>query len=391
MPSQASQPATVDDAKVPEDVLAKFRQVRPRLDETQRAIGRGDTAPGETSERLAQFEARQRTLRSIEEPLIRGITELDELQERMLGSEDILRIGFLAHGMGAARSVARLVVLGGAEHGTGFLVAPDVLATNRHVLPDLDRAHATDVEFEIHDASGALRETRSCKLDTGRFWFSDPELDVTLVALRNDAETLASTTGLGWHPLIAQQGKIRIGDPVNIIQHPNGRPKSIVLHNSNLLHLENATVLSPFLWYSSDTEKGSSGAPVFNNRWEVIGVHHRSVPKTNSKGELLDANDHVISRAEFETDPSRAVWIANQGIRTSRIVEALTAAPLSRDEHVSFRQALLARWEECKVRNHGQEATLGPLRSDPGFESATDGVIRTSGPVTIRITIEPGA
>lgn len=76
----------------------------------------------------------------------------------------------------------------------------------------------------------------------------------------------ALSFNFGWHVLLAIQGKIRVGDPVNIIQHPHGEEKAVVVHNSHFLHLENGTNSEQFCWYSGDTEKGSSGAPVFNNR-----------------------------------------------------------------------------------------------------------------------------
>ncbi|MEY6433944.1 serine protease [Thioalkalicoccus limnaeus] len=384
-------PATLTDANVPPEVLARLSRVRTKLLKARGAISRGRVAPTETEDRLELFAARERLMRYRDQIAVSaGATrDLAALQERIIGRDDILRIGFLARGMLAARSVARLVVLGGAEHGSGFLVAPDTLITNHHVLPDPARAEATEVEFELYDEGGVLVETRRCELDPRRFWFTAPELDVSLVALNGTAEGGTDVEDLGWHPLISQQGKIRIGDAVNIIQHPGGRSKSIVVHNSNLLHLENGSDLSPFFWYSSDTEQGSSGAPVFNNRWEVIGVHHRSVPRTNAADELIDEQGLVIPREEFLRDPSRAVWIANQGVRTSRIVAALQQAQFPVDSQTLFRDLLLERWDASRLRNQGLAAALRAVQPDPGTESQRGTrTLGGRGGVTIRITLD---
>jgi endonuclease G, mitochondrial len=401
--SQSAQPATLADAAVPVEVLERLGRVQRKLLHTRRAILGGRAVSTETIDRLDKFARREELLRQRESIAVaaRSARELAELEERIIGRDDILRIGFLARGMLAARSVCRLVVMGGFEHGTGFLVAPDALITNNHVLPDPDRAYATEAEWELYDLAGTLTEIRRCELAPDRFWFTDVERDFTVVALADTPDASACAEGLGWHPMIGQQGKIRIGDPVNIIQHPGGRPKSVVLHNSNLLHLENDTDLSSFLWYSSDTEPGSSGAPVFNNHWEIIGVHHRSVPNTNNAGELLDEHGRVISQEDFRRDPSRAVWIANQGVRTSQVVMALEAAGFDRDRHTAFRDALLARWEESRLRNVGQSAALAAtMRSaaDPAHETKRSGIadhepagVARCGRFTIRISIEPGA
>jgi endonuclease G len=139
----------------------------------------------------------------------------------------------------------------------------------------------------------------------------------------------------------------------------------------------------------SDTEPGSSGAPVFNKHWEVIGVHHRSVPRTNSDGELLDENGQLIPRTEFLRDPDRAVWIANQGVRTSRIVSALTNALFEHESQSRFRDALLQRWEGSRLRNQGQAAAVHSLAANPAAESHRPGSAEVvSGPVTISIRID---
>src|SRR3712207_7274640 len=60
--------------------------------------------------------------------------------------------------------------------------------------------------------------------------------------------------------------------PVNIIQHPDGRPLKVVM-TQNLV-ADDATPTR--VHYYADTKRGSSGAPVFNNLWEVRSEEHTS-------------------------------------------------------------------------------------------------------------------
>ena len=39
--------------------------------------------------------------------------------------------------------------------------------------------------------------------------------------------------------------------------------------------------------YETDIEQGSSGAPLYNSQWEVVGIHHSSVEKRDSEGNIL--------------------------------------------------------------------------------------------------------
>ena len=56
---------------------------------------------------------------------------------------------------------------------------------------------------------------------------------------------------------------------MNIIQHPGGLPKQISFQN-NFVQYADATKVQ----YLTSTLNGSSGSPVFNDKWEVIAVHH---------------------------------------------------------------------------------------------------------------------
>src|SRR5262249_8566329 len=80
-----------------------------------------------------------------------------------------------------------------------------------------------------------------------------------------------------------------------------------------------------FLHYKTDTAPGSSGAPLFNDRWEVVGLHHSGVPRKNAAGQILAVDGQVWHP---EMGEQRIDWIANEGIRISRIIADVREKPL---------------------------------------------------------------
>ena len=155
---------------------------------------------------------------------------------------------------------------------------------------------------------------------------------------------MPSISSFGWHPLFQRVGKILIGDTVNIIQHPEGGTKKVVLHNSHFLLVADGTEADAFCWYSGDTKEGSSGSPIFNNRWEVVALHHRSIPKTNKNNEVLDINGKTMKKERAQNNPEDIAWIANEGSRVSRIVKCLKNINLDNAAMEKIRNSLLASW-----------------------------------------------
>ena len=223
--------------------------------------------------------------------------------ERILGAASELQsVNFLDRGARAARAVARVSIIEGgrrAGFGTGFLVGERLLLTNNHVLPDAATATGSFAEFDLEsDVDGTAKPVDSYDLAPDELFVTDPALDYTLVAVSAGAAGTRPGTTHGWLKLIAQQGKIVIGEPVNIVGHPDARPKEIAVRANELLNQ-----LPEFLHYRTDTEPGNSGSPVFNDQWEVVALHHAGVP-----------------------DPDGAGWIANEGARVSAVLRHLAAA-----------------------------------------------------------------
>ena len=347
---------------VPEEVLKRFDSVKQKIKQTKRNILEGIPSK-ETSGRLYLHRQREQVKQAIEDNTeamalaVRAVT-----QERVVGTDNIVLLGFFHAGLLASRSVGRVNVAGGMERATGFLVSPEIIMTNEHVLSSKELARASKIDFEDFDVVGNHRMTKSCQLDPDRFFFVDRDLDVAVVAIAESEHCRAVTSELGWHPMVGGEGKILIGDPINIIQYPGGVHKSIVVHNSNLTYLENGGESDNFCWYTSDTQKGSSGSPIFNNRWEIIAVHHRSVPKRDSNGRLSDVFGKKMTREEYLANPELAVYIANEGSRTSRIVKALAAASFDVPAQAEMRNELLSLWEGSRIVNQGQLAAREAAR-----------------------------
>lgn len=264
----------------------------------------------------------------------------DILLERVIGkTRDFLFVEFLDQAVYASKAVGRIVtMLGGGRvsYGTGFMVSPRLLMTNHHVLSSPAAAARSVAEFDYQrDRLGRPVAVRAFKLDPATFFLLDKGLDFALVAV--DPEGAGRRLeDYGWCPLIKEEGKILVGEPLNIVQHPLGEMKQVVIRENRLIDL-----LDRYAHYEADTEPGSSGSPVFNNQWEVVALHHSGVPKRNSEGELLRTDGRVWRK---DVDPPELLdWEANEGIRVSTLVEFIARAPVRGDEAPLLKELLDAK------------------------------------------------
>jgi hypothetical protein len=215
----------------------------------------------------------------------------------MADNDTLLGIAFLGTGVDRSRSICRVTATFGpdwAAHGTAALIGPDLLLTNHHVLYDWDRDEAAAVSVEAWfgyelDEVGQTRQMSVVPCATE-----------TITGERDHDWAVVRTAAAppGDSPILNLRGGTapRPGDYVFIIQHPDGGPKMIGLSHNLVRHVD-----SNVLQYWTDTKAGSSGAPVFNRRWEVVGLHHRWV----------------------EAPHGDAVAYRNQGRRIERVLEGL--------------------------------------------------------------------
>jgi hypothetical protein len=221
-------------------------------------------------------------------------------------------------------------VNGGVANGTGFLVGPSAIITNRHVMQRVINGSvepaAVKLRFDYyrHDiglspnigtiarlaADGWLiDDSPHDPLDTDAD--SDPDaaraddaLDYALLQLANPIGNLPVGDGeeesekRGWIYASPDAEVPAKHDVVFVFQHPEGEPlkwaqPDIVLGvNSNQNRVR----------YSVNTDNGSSGSPVFDAAFQLIALHHAG-----------DPNFEPLHRPEY-----------NQGIPISRIVSQLS-------------------------------------------------------------------
>ena len=243
-----------------------------------------------------------------------------KLFERILAGNELQDVNYLSRGSRAAMAVGCINAPsnGGRLAGTGFITSPSVLITNNHVIASAAAAADSTVTFNFQlDDHGNPLATSTYRLAPERLFYTTPGLDFTIVAVEDRvASGFNRPLSLFGHlPLLGTTGKAMEGEWLTIIQHPEGKRKMICVRENQLLKRD-----KDVLWYSSDTLGGSSGSPVFNNDWFVVALHHSGVPAT------VDGAIQTVDGSAFDPSSGSELdikWIANEGIRASRIVETL--------------------------------------------------------------------
>jgi endonuclease G, mitochondrial len=278
-------------------------------------------------------------------------------------------VAFLERGRRAAQAVARVAYRNGRGWGSGFMVTDRLFLTNNHVIPDESAARDLCVEFdyELDIRDNPIGKT-SFAFDPGTMFVTDlvRGLDFTLIAIGEQLSGPRNLPYYGYCVLSDASDKHAIGEMVNIVQHPRARYKEVVLRENRLVARGKEA-----LHYVADTEPGSSGSPVFNNQWQPVALHHWGGPYRD----LIDDRGQRVPRE------------VNEGIRISRIVEALRAKRLELNAN---RQAILGQaltlWSTAvrpdEALTDVSEATPS---AGPSTRRALDGTVTWTFPVEISV------
>jgi len=241
-------------------------------------------------------------------PLLQGlmqfvpqVTDAAEAAVRQLvGFDQFFDAVWLDQGAAACRAVCR--VENPFQWGTGFLVGPDLVLTNYHVmqevLADPNKASQVILRFGFkRRADGTIDNGDPYNL-ADNDWAVDNSpnvagsLDYALLRLADPAGSdPVGEQKRGWLKPVTHQ--FRQGEDLYIIQHPlfkdqnpaETQPLKVVLA-PNAVDSESQD--RSRVTYATNTEHGSSGSPCFLRDWSPVALHHSALTATSNEGIPLD-------------------------------------------------------------------------------------------------------
>lgn len=167
--------------------------------------------------------------------------------------------------------------------------------TNNHVLGSVIAAQDAVAVFDFDHLDA---KTTKMKLDPRTFFLTrcvaiptysffrfhrilsrSRELDCSVVAIH--PQDLPIDVKRQAIELPEKGPSMKVGDLVHIYQHPHGQPKCSATQTI-------AKVKGNHLMYLADTDPGSSGSPVLNSQYIVVGLHRAGDDEAN-QGVMIGA------------------------------------------------------------------------------------------------------
>jgi len=236
--------------------------------------------------------------------------ELERVIEPTIGFLDVA--GWRARLGRIETQVCRIEIssYAGPVYGTGFLVAPDIVMTNYHVIEAVlaeaqgrtngmsFNARASDVVMRFDYKKSAdgtvINSGKEFRLKEDG-WLIDKspnrsahgsprpdELDYALLRVAGSPGNHPVGSGAepdapprGWIEIPREAYDFQPHTPLFILQHPQGAPLKLAIETKAIIEInENRTRVK----YKTNTERGCSGSPCFNQYWQLVAMHHSGDP-----------------------------------------------------------------------------------------------------------------
>ena len=191
---------------------------------------------------------------------------------------------------------------GDISFGTGFLLGPDVIMTNYHVVQDVIKGNIStkNVAFlfdfkkttntSLSSTSYSLAE-KDWRIDYSEYspldeirnsWDSpcdEDKLDYALMRLSTqvgteriggEANKNPNASVRGWLEIPLIENKLYPGSGLFIVQHKDGDQLTLALDTDFITHIN---INKTRVFYKTNTDEGSSGAPCFDIDWQLVALH----------------------------------------------------------------------------------------------------------------------
>ena len=236
------------------------------------------------------------------------------------------------------------IEIGGHAKGTGFLVSPRHILTNRHVVSAATDDGAARFDYKMQpggaqassgrvvrfaaDWAAAASDGRALVDEIGADGPEPGAWDFALVRLADPVgeQTLGADPAAaggetrGFYKLDGSPYTYLAEEPVRIVGHPSGRPALLSYASPSQIR---RTPSGTRVRYQTNTEGGSSGSPVFNKEWRIIALHQAAGP-TATPGPPRPSKRPVQSGHPNRRDRGGLAPSARRIARTQRTQPRLT-------------------------------------------------------------------
>jgi len=198
--------------------------------------------------------------------------------------------------------VCRVECPAGVALGTGFLIGPNAVITNFHVVEAATDHAEIRLRFDYKVLDDGVAVSKGLVYNLASDWNYDSsryspedkkvtpqdpnpdELDYAI--LRVDGNPGNDFVGgktddpnaipRGWISPIATSYDFLAQKAIYIVEHPDGMPMQIAIDSNAVVGINgNQTRVR----YTTTTQPGSSGSPCFGPDWEWVALHHSGDPK----------------------------------------------------------------------------------------------------------------
>ena len=208
------------------------------------------------------------------------------------------------------------------EFGTGFLIEPNVVITNYHVVESVILGQAAPehviLRFDYKQLADGKIVNKGTEYRLEDDWLIDQSpyvenelstpdnLDYAL--LRVDGTPGEEPIGNNPDPQAPKRKWIELptkpyyqflpDTPLLIVQHPNAQPLKLAFDTEAIIGInENGTTVK----YKTNTEPGSSGSPCFDINWNLVALHHSGDPNWNPTYNAGSPFSAICSRLEKQS------------------------------------------------------------------------------------------